>query len=95
MFNPKVLATSNTSQTGQEGCLSFPDLWLDITRPKEIVSEYFDITGKECIITLSDLDARCFLHELDHLNGICFTDKMSPLKLALAIKKTKKRKRNG
>ena len=44
---------------------------------------------------LTGIDARCFLHELDHLNGVCFTDKISPLKLAIAKKKLQKRKRNG
>jgi len=93
MFNPQVVATSDEMQTGEEGCLSFPDLFLEVKRPKEIVSKYFDKHGKECIITLTDIDARCFLHELDHLNGVCFTEKVSALKLAFAIKK--QRKQNG
>ena len=95
MFNPVVLFASETLQKGEEGCLSFPDLWLEVERPMAIDAEYLDITGKKCTISLVGIDARCFLHELDHLNGVCFTDKMSPLKLALAIKKQKKRKRNG
>jgi peptide deformylase len=93
MFNPRVLSTSNTVQLGEEGCLSFPDLWLDIARPQTVEAEYFDRQGKECKITLTGIDARCFLHELDHLDGVCFTDKISQLKLAMAIKK--QRKRNG
>lgn len=93
MFNPKVISQSETLQTHEEGCLSFPDLWLDVKRPTSIESEYFDKDGNQCIITLTGIDARCFLHELDHLNGVCFTDNISPLKLALAIKK--QRKRNG
>jgi len=95
MFNPKVVSASQGMQSGTEGCLSFPDLWLDIDRPKRITSEYLDSSGKECIIELSDIDARCFLHELDHLDGVCFTDKISSLKLALAKKKQFKRKYNG
>ena len=93
MFNPKVVSISETNQNGEEGCLSFPDLWLDIVRPQTIEAEYFDRQGKECKITLTGIDARCFLHELDHLDGVCFTDKISQLKLAMAIKK--QRKRNG
>jgi peptide deformylase len=93
MFNPEVIATSDEIQNGEEGCLSFPDLFLEVKRPQEIVSKYFDNTGKECTITLTDIDARCFLHELDHLNGVCFTEKVSALKLAFAIKK--QRKQNG
>jgi peptide deformylase len=93
MFNPKVLSVSEELQLGEEGCLSFPDLWLDIARPQTVNAEYFDRLGKECKITLTGIDARCFLHELDHLDGVCFTDKISQLKLAMAIKK--QRKRNG
>ena len=93
MFNPKVITVSKELQTGNEGCLSFPDLWLDINRPQTVEAEYFDRQGKECKITLTGIDARCFLHELDHLDGVCFTDKISQLKLAMAIKK--QRKRNG
>jgi len=95
MFNPTVISTSEELQPGSEGCLSFPDLWLDVDRPKTIVSEYFDNTGNSCILVLEGLDARCFLHELDHLNGICFVDKVSKLKLAMANKKRLKRKKNG
>jgi peptide deformylase len=96
LFNPKVVAVSDELQKGQEGCLSFPDLWLDVTRPQEVVAEYFDKTGNSRIIKLAGLDARVFLHELDHLNGTCFIEKVSPLKLSLARKRQqKKRKQNG
>jgi peptide deformylase len=93
MFNPTVVAASDEEQVGREGCLSFPDLWLEVPRPKQVVSLYLDKTGKECTITLSDIDARCFLHELDHLNGICFTEKTSALKLALAKKRQQKKRK--
>ena len=93
MFNPRVITSSEQQQEGEEGCLSFPDLWLSVKRPQSIEAEYLDNTGKECKITLTGIDARCFLHELDHLDGVCFTDKISTLKLAMAIKK--QRKRNG
>lgn len=96
MFNPRVINQSEDIAEGEEGCLSFPDLWLDVKRPKWIDSVYLDKNGKECTIILSGIDARCFLHELDHLNGICFTDKISVLKLAMAKKQQqKKRKRYG
>jgi len=93
MFNPRIVATSDEQQVGQEGCLSFPELWLEIPRPKQVVSLYLDKTGKECTITLSDIDARCFLHELDHLDGICFTEKTSALKLALAKKRQQQKRK--
>ena len=93
MFNPKIIRSSETLQDGQEGCLSFPELWLTVARPQSIEAGYVDKNNKECKITLTDIDARCFLHELDHLNGICFTEKISPLKLALAKKKLHKKRK--
>lgn len=93
MFNPSILITDNELVEGDEGCLSFPGLWLKVKRHKQLTAKYFDRQGKECIIELTDLDARCFQHELDHLDGVCFTNKISPLKLAMAIKKFKKQQR--
>jgi peptide deformylase len=93
VFNPKVVAVSDDLQVGQEGCLSFPDLWLNVSRPQEVVAEYIDRKGKSCIIKLTGLDARVFLHELDHLNGVCFIEKVSALKLSMARKKQQKRKK--
>jgi peptide deformylase len=93
VFNPVVLEVNNEKELGEEGCLSFPDLWLKVERSKSLIAKYLDNTGQERIIQLEGLDARCFLHELDHLDGICFTDGLSPLKLAMAIKK--QRKLNG
>jgi peptide deformylase len=96
MFNPKLITQSTNEQQGEEGCLSFPGLWLDIKRPHSIEAEYLDKDGKECKISLSGIDARCFLHELEHLDGIVFTKKVSPMKVLLAQKKQlKQRKRHG
>ena len=95
MFNPSIVNTSDNTQEGDEGCLSFPDLWLSVKRPHTIDSEYFDKNGNKCTITLTGIDARCFLHELDHLDGKVFTQKVSVMKLLLAQKKQLKRKRNG
>lgn len=93
MFNPKIIETSSNENSTEEGCLSFPSLWLDVKRPATIKVEYLDKQGKECQNTLSGIDARCFLHELDHLDGIVFTTKVSQMKLILA--KKKQRKYNG
>jgi peptide deformylase len=96
LFNPKIISASEQMQTDKEGCLSFPDLWFDVERPYEVIAEYFDKNAKQCTIQLVGLDARIFLHELDHLNGICFTTKISKLKLTLLKKKQlKQRKKNG
>jgi peptide deformylase len=87
--NPEILEKSTEEELDIEGCLSFPNLHLKIKRPVSIKVKYFDFTGKETIETLTGLWARCFLHELDHLNGVVFTTKVSKLVLDMA-----KRKRN-
>lgn len=92
VFNPVVTSESEELQDNEEGCLSFPNLWLGVKRPKQIEATYLDKTGKECTITLTGIDARCFLHELDHLNGTVFTEKVSQMKLMLARKKQRKHK---
>ncbi len=93
LFNPRVLEINGEEVPGEEGCLSFPNLFINVKRPKEITVEYVDKNQNTCIIRLTGIDARCFLHELDHLNGTCFTDRVSKLKLDLALKK--QRKLNG
>lgn len=91
-FNPTIL-NAEGEQSSEEGCLSFPNLFLTVKRYKKITAMYLDNTGKRCIIELEDIDARCFQHELDHLNGVCFTDGISKLKLDRAL--AKQRKLNG
>jgi len=92
-FNPWIMFGDNDFITGEEGCLSFPNLWLKVPRHNKITAAYLDNTGKNCIIELEVLDARCFQHELDHLNGVTFTEYVSTLKLQMARKK--QRKLNG
>jgi peptide deformylase len=92
-FNPWIMFGNNDKITGEEGCLSFPNLWLKVKRDNKITASYLDNTGKQCIIELEGIDARCFQHELDHLDGVTFTEYVSDLKLQLARKK--QRKLNG
>lgn len=93
VFNPKVIATDPDEESGDEGCLSFPNLYFKVKRSPHVVAEFLDRDANKCIIRFDGIDARCFLHELDHLNGICFTDRISKLKLEMALKK--QRKLNG
>jgi peptide deformylase len=93
VFNPKILVASDELDDGEEGCLSFPGLFFNVKRPAHIVVEFLDRDKNPVIIRLDGIDSRCFQHELDHLNGVCFTSKISKLKLNLALKK--QRKRNG
>jgi len=93
IINPKILEVSEETHTGPEGCLSHPGLVLKVKRPVKLVAQFLDIDAKECILEFSGIDARCFLHEYDHLNGIEFTDRVSKLKLDMAKKKLNKQKR--
>jgi peptide deformylase len=92
-FNPTILVGDNADLDAEEGCLSFPNLWLKVKRSDKITAMYLDNAGKQCIIELEGIDSRCFQHELDHLDGITFTEYVSDLKLKMARKK--QRKLNG
>jgi peptide deformylase len=91
-FNPKIISVGHEEDLTEEGCLSYPDLWLKVKRHTNIVVEYQDCDSNTHTVEMSGLIARCFQHELDHLNGVCFVDKVSPMRLQLAMKKLRKRK---
>ena len=90
IINPHLESVTVNYEDLPEGCLSHPDLFLSVKRPRGLIAKYLDITAKECTIELYDIDARCFLHEYDHLQGIEFTDRVSRLKLDRALKKRQK-----
>ena len=90
-FNPWIMFGDNNKIDDNEGCLSFPNLWLKVQRHNKITASYLDNAGKPCIIELEGIDARCFQHELDHLDGVTFTEHVSNLKLQLARKKQRKK----
>jgi peptide deformylase len=92
-FNPRILEVSQEQVNYKEGCLSYPNLWLDVKRPAVIKVEYQDSLGNTHEAAMSGLIARCFQHELDHLNGVCFVDKVSNIKLQLAMKKLRKNRK--
>ncbi len=75
LINPVVKKTSG-SQTGPEGCLSFPGLFGEVERPFEVTVSAQDENGKEFTIKANDFLARAILHEIDHLHGILFTSKV-------------------
>lgn len=90
VINPEILTASEETTLTKEGCLSFPGLFLSIKRPKEITARYQNEKGEWLESTMDGLIARCFQHEFDHLNGVCFVEKVSRLKLKLAMGKLKK-----
>lgn len=75
-INPEVLNVSNESILGEEGCLSLPGVFGNVRRPAECLVRYKNAEGVEFTETLKGFDARVFLHELDHLNGVLFIDKL-------------------
>jgi peptide deformylase len=92
-FNPKLISASDNLVNMQEGCLSYPNLFLNIKRPDRIDVEYQDYLGQTKTTTFTGITARCFLHELDHMNGIVYTSKVGPLALQMATKRKKKHER--
>ena len=86
-FNPKIVASSAEESLLTEGCLSFPALALKILRPQKIEVEYQDFLGEKHTGTFDGLTAHIFQHELDHLNGICYTDRAKPMALKMGLKK--------
>jgi len=91
-FNPIVVKTVNDIDDLEEGCLSFPGIYVNIKRPKKILARWQNSKGEWQESEFDGYNCKCFLHELDHLEGIVFQDRVSTLKWALAIKKTKKGK---
>lgn len=89
-FNPKIIQVSNEEVHMLEGCLSFPLLGLNITRPKMIEVEYQDFNGVSRKATFDGLSARCFQHEYDHMNGVTFIQRAKPLALKSGLTKRKK-----
>ena len=89
MFNPEIIESIG-SCNDEEGCLSFPGLFVKVERAETITVKYLDKYNVECTITLSGMDAKCVQHEIDHLDGICFTTRVSRLKLDLARKRQRK-----
>lgn len=77
-INP-VIVERKGNQDGEEGCLSFPGLFQKVRRAKTVKVEAYNLNGDKVEITASDLAARCWQHELDHLSGVMFIEKMGPI----------------
>ena len=94
LINP-VIETEEGEQLGDEGCLSFPGLFLEVKRPQRLVVRAQDIDGSKISLDVMDLEARCVSHETDHLDGELFINYLSPLKRDLTKRKIKKRIKQG
>lgn len=92
-INPEIIEGSGEIMD-QEGCLSFPDLWLHVKRYEVIKGKYYNAKGEEVIKDFPGLIGRVYQHERDHLDGICFDTKTAKLSLELAKNRRKKRNRS-
>lgn len=94
MVNPQVVAASDEMNTYDEGCLSIPDVYADVTRPEAVTVRWMDLNGAEQEETFDGLWATCVQHEIDHLEGKLFIDYLSGLKRQLITRKMVKLKRD-
>jgi peptide deformylase len=93
-INPEIIRVEG-EQTGEEGCLSFPGVFQTVQRQMRVIIRAQDVKGERFELDLSELAARCVLHETDHCDGIVFIDRMTPLKREFAKRKIRKLQKTG
>ena len=93
-INPIIKNKDTSTSTYEEGCLSVPNQFAEIDRPKNCDVEYLDYNGEKKLLKAEGLLATCIQHEMDHLEGILFIDYLSKLKKTMIIKKLSKNKFN-
>ena len=94
LINPEITWTSDEPNTYDEGCLSIPDQYAPVTRPKQVKMRWLGLDGKTHEQEFDDLWATCAQHELDHLNGVLFIDHLSAMKRQMITRKMVKLKRD-
>ncbi len=92
--NPEIITKSNNDASYEEGCLSVPNQFAEISRPDKCKVKFLDYEGNEKILEADGLLATCIQHEMDHLEGILFIDYLSKLKKSMIVKKLSKQKKN-
>jgi len=93
MFNPVVVASSEETNVYEEGCLSIPEQYGEVTRPKVVDVEWMDRDGNAQRESFDNLWATCVQHEIDHLQGKLFIDYLKPLRRQMITRKMQKLKR--
>ena len=93
MVNPTIIASSEENSVYEEGCLSIPEHFAEITRPEFVQLEWIDLGGKQHSEEFNGLKSTCVQHEIDHLNGKLFIDYLGPMKRQLITRKLQKFKR--
>jgi peptide deformylase len=94
VINPEIVARSETTNVAEEGCLSVPKHFGEVTRFDRVKVRYLDRAGVSLEVEADGLLARCLQHEIDHLNGILFVDHLSALKRTMILRKLAKAKRH-
>jgi len=94
LINPEIIHIEG-EQSGEEGCLSFPGLYQVVQREMRVIVRAQDVVGENFELDVSNLAARCVLHETDHCDGIVFLDRMTPLKRQFAKRKIKTLQKTG
>lgn len=94
LINPEVIAESDALASREEGCLSLPNQYAEIIRPKQVRVRYRDLDNAIQEIEGDELLATCLQHEIDHLNGILFVDHLSKLKRNIIMRRLAKEQRN-
>jgi len=93
LFNPEIVASSDDLNVYEEGCLSIPEQYADVTRPSEVDVRWMDRDGNAQQQTFDGLWATCVQHEIDHLNGKLFIDYLGPMKRQMITRRMQKLKR--
>ena len=91
LVNPRIRSLEG-EQCGQEGCLSFPGIYIDVKRADKAVVDYVDLEGKEATVEATGLLSRALQHEIDHLNGVLLIDNMSAVQKVAHAGKLKRMK---
>jgi peptide deformylase len=90
LINPEIIAASDETAAREEGCLSLPEQYAEVTRPARVVVRYQDEHGVKKEIEGEGLMAACLQHEIDHLNGVLFVDYLSALKRNMLLRRLAK-----
>ncbi|MGR0183556.1 peptide deformylase [Azospirillum aestuarii] len=93
LANPEIVWKSDETSVCEEGCLSVPDQYAEVTRPASVRVRYLDETNETREIEAEGMLATCIQHEIDHLNGVLFVDYLSMLKRNMILRKVQKMQR--
>lgn len=90
LINPRITAAGDDREAEEEGCLSIPEIFAEVTRPTRVTLEALDRDGKPYTLEADGLLARAIQHEIDHLDGILFLDHLGPMKRQMLLRKYKR-----